>query len=157
MARGRAGRTFVTVDAAEAWLTRAAEVAAGLADAASPRAADVGGDAPHSGRVVGRHGNSAAVNGCETTRSDFIGEEDGRRLNSSEDLVAAGVTLAGGALAAPSELLARLPLVAFGAGAVEVALHAVARGLVLARAGLAGVRPAGNLLKSGGRRAWPHY
>lgn len=73
----------------------------------------------------------------------------GRRLNSWED--SGGVTLAGGALAAPSELLAPLPFVAFGTGAVEVALHAVARGPVLAGVGLAGVRPAGNLLKSGRR------
>lgn len=66
-------RTFVAVEAAEAGVAHAGEVGAGLADAASPRAADVGGDAPHSGRVVGRHGNSAAVDRCGTTRSDFSG------------------------------------------------------------------------------------
>lgn len=80
MERGGAERTFVTVDPAEAWITGAGEVAAGLADAASPRAADVGGDLPHSGRVVGRHGNGAAVDGCERTRSDFIGREGGLAL-----------------------------------------------------------------------------
>lgn len=53
--------------------------------------------------------------------------------------------MAGGALAAPSELPARLPLVGFGAGAVEVLLHAVTRGPVLAGVRLAGVRRAGNL------------
>lgn len=53
--------------------------------------------------------------------------------------------MAGGALAAAPELAARLPLVGFGTGAVEVPLHAVTRGPVLAGVGLAGVRPAGNL------------
>lgn len=77
MESGPAERTFVTVDAAEAGITRAGEVAPLLADAAPPRAAHVGGDLPHPGRVVGRHGNSAAVDGCETRRSDFIGWEDG--------------------------------------------------------------------------------
>lgn len=56
--------------------------------------------------------------------------------------------MAGGALAALSGPLARLPLVAFGTGAVEVFLHAVTRGLFLAGVGLAGLPPAGNLLKS---------
>lgn len=60
-------------------------------------------------------------------------------------------TLAGGALAALSAPLACLPFVAFGTGAVEVSLHAVTRGPVLAGVGLTGVRPAGNLLESGGR------
>lgn len=64
-------RTFVTVDPTEAWLTHAAEVAAGLADAAPPQAADVRGDAAHAGRVVGRHGNRAAVDGCGTTEGSF--------------------------------------------------------------------------------------
>lgn len=75
----------MTVDAAETWVARAGEVAAGLADAVPPRAAHVGGDVPHSGRVVGRHGNGAAVDGCETTKSDFIGREDGRALKPPED------------------------------------------------------------------------
>lgn len=54
----------MTVDAAEAWIARTGKVAAALADAAPAWAADVGGDVPHSGRVVGRHGNSAAVDRC---------------------------------------------------------------------------------------------
>lgn len=57
------------------------------------------------------------------------------------------LTLTRAGFAVHSELLARLALVGFGAGAVEVLLHAVARGLVLAGVGLAGVRgrPAGDL------------
>lgn len=76
--RPKAARTFVTVGAAEAGVTRAGEVAAGLADAASPRAADVGRDAAHPGRVVGRHGNGAAVDGCEKTRSDRSAKTEDR-------------------------------------------------------------------------------
>lgn len=153
MESGPAERTFVTVDAAEAGITRAGEVAPLLADAAPPRAAHVGGDLPHPGRVVGRHGNSAAVDGCETRRSDFIGWEDGP--GPLEAWGWGGPTLAGGAVAAPSESLARLPIVAFGTGAVEVELHVVTRGPVLAGVGLTGLRPAGNLLKSR-RKVWPH-
>lgn len=57
------------------------------------------------------------------------------------------VTLTRAGFAVHSEPLARLPLVGFGAGAVEVVLHAVARGLVLAGVRLARVRgrPAGDL------------
>lgn len=77
----------MAVDAAEAWVTRTGEVSAGLADAAPPRAAHVGGDVLHSGRVVGRHGNGAAVDGCETTKSDFIGRGNGLTLRPSEDSV----------------------------------------------------------------------
>lgn len=61
------------------------------------------------------------------------------------------VTLARGALAALPELLARLSFVAFGTRAVEVLLHAVTRGLVLTRVGLARVGPARDLRTSGGR------
>lgn len=77
----------MTVDPAEAWITGAGEVAAALADAASPRATDVGGDLPHSGRVVGRHGNGAAVDGCERTRSDFIGREGGLARRAQVELM----------------------------------------------------------------------
>lgn len=49
------------------------------------------------------------------------------------------VTLTGDGLAALPGLLARLPLEAFGTGAVEVLLHAVARGLVLTGVGIARV------------------
>lgn len=64
--------------------------------------------------------------------------------------------MAGGAAAALSEPLAPLSFEAFGAGAVEVLLHAVTRGLVLAGVVLTGVPPAGNLLKPGGR-VRPHH
>lgn len=85
--RGGAEPTFVAVDAAEAWIARTGEVSAGLADAAPPRAAHVRGDVPHSGRVVGRHGNGAAVDGCETTKSHFISRGDGLALRPSENSV----------------------------------------------------------------------
>lgn len=60
------------------------------------------------------------------------------------------VTLARGALAAPPEPLARLSFEAFGTGAVEVPLHAVARGPVLTRVGLARVGPARDLREDQG-------
>lgn len=55
----------MTVDATETRITHAGEVAGWLADAASSRAADVGGDVLHSRRVVGCYGNCAAVNDCK--------------------------------------------------------------------------------------------
>lgn len=54
----------MAVDAAEPRVAGAAEVPGGLAEAAPPRAAHVGRDVPHAGRVVGRHGDRAAVNDC---------------------------------------------------------------------------------------------
>lgn len=134
--------TFVAVDAAEARLAHAGEVSAGPAEAAAPRAAHVGRDAPHSGRVVGRHGDGAAVDGCETrkARGHRFGGRPRFKLGGRAEL-----TLAGGGPAALPEPLARLSLVAFGTRAVEVGRHAVARGGVLAGVGLAGVRPARDL------------
>lgn len=63
-------------------------------------------------------------------------------------------TLAWAGFAVHSEALARLAVVGFRAGAVEVVLHAVARGLVLAGVRLAGVRgrPAGDLRRERGIR-----
>lgn len=57
------------------------------------------------------------------------------------------VTLTRAGFAVHSEPVARLALVGLGAGAVEVVLHAVARGLVLAGVRLARVRgrPGGDL------------
>lgn len=54
----------MTVDAAEARVAGAAEVAIRQADAAPPRATDVGGDAAHFGGVVARHHDGAAVDHC---------------------------------------------------------------------------------------------
>lgn len=59
-------RTFVTVDAAEARVARAAEVAVRQADTAPPRTADVGGDVAHFRRVVACHRDRAAVDHCKT-------------------------------------------------------------------------------------------
>lgn len=101
---------LVTVDATEARVAHAGEVAGRFADAASSRAADVGGDVSHAGRIVGRHGNGAAVDRLTRRR-----------------------------LAALFEPLAGFPLVAFGTGAVEVLVDAVTLGLVLTRVGIAGV------------------
>lgn len=52
------------------------------------------------------------------------------------------------------EALAGLALVAFGTGAVEVLVHAVARGPVLARVGVTGVwgGPAGDLWEQDAQR-----
>lgn len=58
-------RTFVTVDAAEARVARAAEVAVRQADTAPPRTADVGGDVAHFRRVVACHRDRAAVDHCK--------------------------------------------------------------------------------------------
>lgn len=101
---------LMTVDAAEALVTDAGEVSRWLADATSSRTADVGGDVPHAGRVIGRYSNGAAVN--HLTR---------------------------GGLTVLLELFAGLPLVAFGTGAVEVLAHAVARGLVLTGVGITSI------------------
>jgi hypothetical protein len=57
--------TFVAIGAAEAGVTEAGEVAAGLADTASPGATHVGRDvtkATLARGVIGRHDNGAAVN-----------------------------------------------------------------------------------------------
>lgn len=51
----------MAVDAAEARVARAAEVATRRADTVAPRAADVGGDVAHIRRVVARYCNGAAV------------------------------------------------------------------------------------------------
>lgn len=95
---------FMTVDAGETWITHAGEVARRLADAASSWTTDVGGDVPHSSRVVGRYSNSAAVN----------------------DLTRSG-------LAVLLEPFTHLSLVAFRTRAVEVLVHAVALGFILTR------------------------
>lgn len=100
----------MTVDATEARITHAGEVAHWLADAASSRTTHVGGDVLHTSGVVGCYGNSAAVN--HLTRSG------------------AAVVL---------EPFARLPLEAFGTGAVEVLVHAVARRPILTRARITSV------------------
>lgn len=55
----------MTVDATEARITHAGEVAHWLADAASSRTTHVGGDVLHTSGVVGCYGNSAAVNHCK--------------------------------------------------------------------------------------------
>lgn len=101
---GAVVNVLMTVDACETWITHAGEVASWLADAASSWTADVGGDVPHSGRVVGRYSHSAAVN--DLTR---------------------------GGLAVLLEPFTHLPLVAFRTRAVEVLVHAVALGPILTR------------------------
>lgn len=58
-------RTFVAIGAAEAGVTGAGEVAAGLADSASPGATHIGRDVTNTTLargVVRRHDNGAAVN-----------------------------------------------------------------------------------------------
>ena len=57
--------TLVTVGAHEARITEAGEVARRLAPACAPGPAHIGGDVPHLRRVVGRHGDGAAVNRCK--------------------------------------------------------------------------------------------
>lgn len=75
-------------------------------------------------------------------------------LLSASVLFRIKITLAWCGFAVHSEPFARLALVAFGAGAVEVVFHAVARGPVLAGVRLASVRgrPAGDLRWQGGER-----
>lgn len=58
----------MTVNATETRITHAGEVSGWLADAASSRTADIGGDVPHSGWVVGCYSNRAAVNDCKTKK-----------------------------------------------------------------------------------------
>lgn len=58
----------MTVGAAEARVAHAAEVAVRQADAAPPRAADIGGDVAHFRRVVARHRDRAAVDHCKVVQ-----------------------------------------------------------------------------------------
>lgn len=53
----------MTVDAAESWVTDAAEVSSRLADAAPAQPADVGRYVLHARRIVGRYRNGADVKG----------------------------------------------------------------------------------------------
>lgn len=98
---------LMAVDTTEALVADAGEVSSGMTDAASARSAHVRGNVPHHGRVVGRHGNCAAVN-----------------------------HLTWGGLAALLQSGTGLPLVAFGTSAVEVLSHTVTRGFIFTRTGI---------------------
>lgn len=133
----------MTVDATEARVAHAGEVARRLADAASSRATDVGGDMSHSGRVVGCHSNGAAVDGCEENTQTlffffFLLFLSFFTFLPTEQR-AAPLTLTRRRLAALSEPLTGFPLVVFGAGAVEVLVDAVTLGLVLTWVWITGV------------------
>lgn len=71
----------MTVDAAEARVAHAAEVAIRQADAAPPGAADVGGDVAHFRRVVARHGDRAAVDHCEKKTEERKEEKKNHTLS----------------------------------------------------------------------------
>lgn len=101
---------FMTVHATETRITEAGEVACWLADALPSRTTDIRRYLLNSTRVIGRYGHGAAIN-----------------------------HLTGAGLAVLFGPFARLSLEAFRTSAVEVSVHAVACGPILARVRVAGI------------------